>query len=184
VILQIKEDRHKGNQSHKFLTVCLHDDIHQSDDKRNEIVLKKPCELEYNALFLGATQWRPKYDVLYKKDECCIVMEIPGNTDLQVNDEQAEQSARKIIFSGNRQKEKFYSSEASSDHSENVWDTGNHERQFGPFEFVVHIPQAYSERKSYGQKNGVYWVTMAKPAKKAAMVFENNNDEDEKDYKH
>eukprot|EP01083_Nonionella_stella_P242666 846287_1 len=62
------------------IKLIINPDLVQDPNDCSWVKLRRPDELDYNALYAAATEWIPKYDIQYLPDgeTCNIFMEIPG----------------------------------------------------------------------------------------------------------
>ena len=119
------------------------------------IKLKKSSELEYNALLIGATSWKPKYDVHYSGNNVCNVwMETPGvikDAKAYVEDSLSSEDGKAyLIVKGRREQEEGYPKQF-----------GIHDkvdRPFRDFEFRVSLKKQFTEVIKRERKEGVLFV--------------------------
>eukprot|EP01083_Nonionella_stella_P038209 103963_1 len=91
------------------IKLIINPDLVQDPNDCSWVKLRRPDELDYNALYAAATEWIPKYDIQYLPDgeTCNIFMEIPGKLK-DLRDVFDEEDRTRLIISGKRVREDEY----------------------------------------------------------------------------
>mmetsp|Transcript_13819 Transcript_13819/g.21652 ORF Transcript_13819/g.21652 Transcript_13819/m.21652 type:complete len:661 (-) Transcript_13819:58-2040(-) len=131
-------------------------------EQEANIKLKKSSELEYNALFIGATSWKPRYDVHYNEETgiCTVWLELPGKSTAKVsvvpathNDDGSMLTTLKI--KGVRDRDEDYPNEFGPN--------DKMDRNFGEFNFEIKLKKEYTRRLGRSErKHGVLTIKIAK----------------------